>query len=69
MSLTCLGQCDSQGEYCGPSTASEVFFNFTTQLYACLCNDNAIVFIYLDKRKVLQQEYSQPIILPSPHLR
>ena len=45
MSLTCLGQCDSQGEYCGLSTASEVFLNFTTHLYACLCNDNAIVFI------------------------
>ena len=24
---------------------------------------------YLDKREVLQQEYSQPPILPSPHFR
>ena len=24
-------------------------------------------FSYLDKREVLQQEYSQPPILPSPH--
>ena len=34
-----------QSVYYGPSTASEVFLNFTTQLYACLCNDNVIVFI------------------------
>ena len=27
---------------CGPSTASEVFFSFTTQLYSYLCNYNAI---------------------------
>ena len=27
------------------STASEVFLIFTTQLYSCLCNHNAIVFI------------------------
>ena len=26
-------------------------------------------FSYLDKREVLQQEYSQPPILPSPHFR
>ena len=26
-------------------------------------------FSYLDKREVLQQEYSQPLIIPSPHFR
>ena len=26
-------------------------------------------FLYLDKREILQQEYSQPRILPSPHFR
>ena len=51
--------------YCGLCTASEVFLIFTTQLYLCLCNKNAIVL----KREVLQQEYSQPPILPSPHFR
>ena len=29
-------QCDSEGVYCGLSTASEMILNFTTQLYACL---------------------------------
>ena len=33
-----------------------------------LCNYNAI-FSYIDKREVLQQEYSQPGIVPSPHFR
>ena len=27
------------------------------------------MFSYIDKREVLQQEYSQPTILPSPHFR
>ena len=34
-----------QGEYCGLSIVSEVFFIFTTQLYSWLCNYNAMVFI------------------------
>ena len=45
-----------------------VFLIFTTQLYYYFC----IImhwFSYLDKREVLQQEYSQPPILPSPHFR
>ena len=37
--------CDGQGVYYGLSTASEVFLIFTTQLYSCLGNHNAIVFI------------------------
>ena len=36
-------QSDGQGVYCGMSTDSEVFLDFTTQLYTCLCNYNAIV--------------------------
>ena len=43
-------------------TASEVFLLFTTQLYSCQCNYNA-PFSYIDKREVLQPEYSQPSIL------
>ena len=27
------------------------------------------IFFYLDKRELLQHEYSQPPILPSPHFR
>ena len=54
--------------YCGLSTASEVFLIFTAQLYSCLCNYNAMIS-YLAKREVLQQEYSPPPILPSPHFR
>ena len=57
-----------QGVYCGLRTASEVFLIFTTQLYSCLRNCDAI-FSYIDSREVLQQEHSQSPILPSPHLR
>ena len=39
------GHYDLQGVYCGLSTASEVFLNFTMQMYSCLCNYYAIVFI------------------------
>ena len=45
-----------------------MFLIFTTQLYSCLCNYNDLVS-YCDKREVLQQEYSQHTILPSPHFR
>ena len=48
------------------STASEVFLIFTTQLHSYMCNYNAI-FSY--NREVLQQEYSQPPILPSSHFQ
>ena len=43
------------------------FFYFTTQLHSYLCNHNAIFFIYRQEgsRGVLQQELSQPPILPS----
>ena len=69
--MTCSkggGQYYSQGEYCGQSTTSEVFLISTTQLYSCLCNYNEM-FPYLDKKEVLQQEYSPPSILPSPYFR
>ena len=39
-------QNDSQGVYCGLSTASEVFLIFTTQQYSYMCNFPAIVFVY-----------------------
>ena len=42
---TAIMQCGSQGVYCGLSSASEVFLNLTTQLYACLCNCKAKVVI------------------------
>ena len=35
----------AKGVYCGLSIASEVFLIFTTQLYSCLYNHNAIVCI------------------------
>ena len=38
------GQHNSQGVYCGLSTASEMFLIFTTQVYSCLCKYSAIVF-------------------------
>ena len=40
-----LCQFDGQGVYCGLSTSSEGFLIFTTQLYSCFCNYNAIDFI------------------------
>ena len=47
-----------------------MFLIFTTQLYLCQCNYDAIfAYTCIDKREVLQQEYSQPPILPSPHFR
>ena len=51
-----LTKYDGLGVYCGLSTTYEVFLIFTTQQYSCLCSYTAIVS-YLDKRKVLQQEY------------
>ena len=54
------GQYNSQGVYCGLSLC-------TTQLCACLCNYNGTFFSPFHKRVVLQQEYSQPPILPSAH--
>ena len=36
---------NGQEVYCGLGTASEVILIFTTQLYSCLCNYNAKVFI------------------------
>ena len=54
--------------YCGLNTASEVFLIFSTQLYSYLCNHNTCtIFLFTDEREVLQQKYSQPPILPSPH--
>ena len=61
------GQYNNQGVYCGLSTATEVFLIFTTWLYQCSCNYDAIA--YLEQRGVLQQEYFHPTILPSPHFR
>ena len=42
---TGLQKYDGHGEYCDLNTASEVFLIFTTKLYSCLCNCNAILFI------------------------
>ena len=50
------------------SKSSEVFLILTTQLYPCQCDYDS-AFSYIDKREVLQQEYSQPQILPSPHFQ
>ena len=63
-----LGQYDSLREYCGPHTASSVFLIFTTQSYSYLCNYD-VTFPYIDKREVLQQDYTKTPILPCPHFR
>ena len=56
--------------YCGQSATSEVFLIFTSQLYSCLCNCDAI-FSYIDKRAVLHATGILPTpnrgLLPSPH--
>ena len=44
-------QHDSQGEYCGLSTASEVFLIFITQLDSCLFAMIMLYIPYLDKRE------------------
>ena len=62
------GHHTDQGMYCRLSTVSEVFLVFITQLYSYLSNYNAI-FAYTGKREVLQQNYSQPPILPSHYFR
>ena len=47
--------------------STEIILIFTTQLFiSVLISYNSL---YLDKREVLQQEYSQHPILPSPHFR
>ena len=58
---------NGQGVYCGLSASIEVSLNFTTQLklYVLLTQ----YFSCTDKWEVLQQGYSQPPILPSPHFR
>ena len=45
-----------------------MFLFFTTHQYSFQYNYDT-TFSYIDKRGVLQKEYSQPSILPSPHLR
>ena len=52
---------DDQGEYCGPSTASEVFLIFTTHLYLCLSNYNVKCFITLQEGSIATG------ILPTPN--
>ena len=52
---------DGQGVYCGPSTASEVFLIFTTQLYSYLCNYPVILFIYRQEGSIATG------ILPTPN--
>ena len=60
------GQYYGQGEYCGLSTASEVFLIFTTQLYQ-------VFFFYLnyisDEPEVFLPKYFQAAILHAAHFR
>ena len=63
------GQCEDQGVYCGLSTPFEVFLIFTTQLYMHVYTIIVQHFSHFDTRELLQQGYSQPQILPSPHFQ
>ena len=76
------GRIQDCGPYLGPQTSASVFLILVLWPEYCLwgvsyfcyltifisVHYNAI-FSYTDKREVLQQEYSQPPILPSPHFR
>ena len=53
-------QYDGLGEYCGLSTASEVFLIFTTPLYSYLCNYPAICFIYLQEGSIATGIFPTP---------
>ena len=63
------GQYNSQGVYCGLSTASEVFLIFTTQLYQYF----SVFFLFAlfsDEPEVFLPKYSQTAILhPANFLR
>ena len=64
----CLGQYNGLGEYCGKSTASEVFLIFTTQLYQFF----SVFFLFTlftDEPEVFLPEYSQRAILHAAHFR
>ena len=63
-----LGQYNSLGEYCGPSTASEVFFIFTTQPYQHF-SVFFIIALFSDKPEVFLSKYSQTAILHAAHFR
>ena len=55
------GQCDGQA-YCGMSNNPEMFLIYYLTMFTLKMHLG-------DKMKVLQQEYSQPPILPSRHFR
>ena len=68
MRATILPQYNSQGAYCGLSTASEVFLIFTTHL-----NQYFSVFLlfalFSDEPEVFLPKYSQTAILYAAHFR
>ena len=56
---------NGQAKYCGLSTAYEVILILTTQLYSCLCNHNAIVFIsFISRRKYCNMNTPNPQYSP-----
>ena len=67
-----------QRQYLGHNAPLGYYTNQSPPLRCFLCllpnyiHGKAVIMqssLYLDKREVLQQEYSQPPILPSPHFR
>ena len=52
----------AKGVYYGLSIASKVFLIFTTQLYSCLCNYNAKVFISCQEGSIATGILSTPNI-------
>ena len=61
-------QYNSQGVYCGLSTASEVFLVFTTQLYQYL-SAFFLFALFSNEPEVFPTIYSQTAILPAAHFR
>ena len=56
-------QYDDQGVYCGPSTASELFLIFTTQLYQYLSCCFFLFALVSDEPEVFLPKYSHAAIL------
>ena len=56
------------GEYCGLSTASEVFLIFTTQLYQYF-SVFLLFVLFGDKPEVFLPKYSQTAILHAAHFQ
>ena len=65
-------QYDAKGSIVTPGCNTKYCLGCVSYVYSptifMLCSCNAIIS-YFEEREVLQQEYSQPQILPIPHFR